>query len=526
MPLLSDENIREFIVNGFIIIKPNVKPSIHKEIDNLLRFITENEFLMGNNIMARIPLLWEILRCSKIDGALTSLLGKNYYITPHRAVHRNVPVENIPENIRTDENGPKLGKGSTAGSDWHQDAHSPLSKSRHHLIKSLIGFYFPHDTPEKMGPTRIQAGSHLFSHPGIPRNIIIPNFLNAGTFILLHFDIIHAAWINHSFKDRFMIKFVFTRTENPKNAEWNNKDLEWFPPKKTLTNFDHNKAWNFIWNWMQGSKLNLNISANNYNLLINMLNSDNQENRLNAIYSLANENHILKLADCILSLRGKNLHNRLLQKNEQGLTIPKDNINDYPRRWNERAILCDDASFALAAIGRPAVPMLIELVKNKDPWIIINGLFALGEIGPEAKIAIPTISNLLLHPLHQVVRQALEALENIQSDINLALSNIENLLMANNQNWKSPEVFRGWTGQDQVRLNAVSAINSCYKKTKNKSKLESILTKALKDENGYVAAVACECLLRMNTNSSIKFALNYLNDRRWDDTLLGGTKVY
>ena len=70
-----------------------------------------------------------------------------------------------------------------------------------------------------MGPTRIQAGSHLFSHPGIPRNIIIPNFLNAGTFILLHFDIIHAAWINHSFKDRFMIKFVFSRTENPKNAD-------------------------------------------------------------------------------------------------------------------------------------------------------------------------------------------------------------------------------------------------------------------------------------------------------------------
>ena len=81
MPLLSDENIREFIVNGFLIIKPNVEPSIHKEIDSLLRFITENEFLMGNNIMARIPLLWEILRCSKIDGAIKSLLGNNYYIT-------------------------------------------------------------------------------------------------------------------------------------------------------------------------------------------------------------------------------------------------------------------------------------------------------------------------------------------------------------------------------------------------------------------------------------------------------------
>ena len=83
-------------------------------------------------------------------------------------------------------------------------------------IKSLIGFYFPHDTPEEMGPTRIQAGSHLFSHPGIPRNIIIPNFINAGTFILLHFDIIHAAWINHSYKDRYMIKFVFSSTNNPK----------------------------------------------------------------------------------------------------------------------------------------------------------------------------------------------------------------------------------------------------------------------------------------------------------------------
>ena len=37
--------------------------------------------------------------------------------------------------------------------------------------------------------------------------------------------------------------------------------------------------------------------------------------------------------------------------------------------------------------------------------------------------AIPIISNVLLQPLYQVVRQALEALENIQSDIKLALSN-------------------------------------------------------------------------------------------------------
>ena len=71
----------------------------------------------------------------------------------------------------------------------------------------------------------------------------------------------------------------------PKSQNAYDKDLEWFPPKKTLTNLDHNKAWNFIWNWMRGSKFNKNVSINNHNLLINMLNSDNQENRLNAIYS-------------------------------------------------------------------------------------------------------------------------------------------------------------------------------------------------------------------------------------------------
>ena len=89
-----------------------------------------------------------------------------------------------------------------------------------------------------------------------------------------------------------------------------------------------------------------------------------------------------------------------------------------------------------------------DIINDEDPWVIIIGLFSLGEIGPDAKSAIPDICKLLHNPSQKVVRQSLEALENIQSNINLAIPQIEKLLFVSNPNWVNPEVLRGWTAQD------------------------------------------------------------------------------
>ena len=162
--LLSDEQVRSFIVNGMLVLMPEIDKSIHSKIHSLLAYSSQNESWHGNNLISRIPLTHKVLRSPIIHGALVSLAGPNYYLHPHRALHRSTPADELPDDINAKSNAPKMGQGSTAGSGWHQDAQSPLARARHHLPKFLIGFYFPHDTPQEMGPTRLVPGSLSLIH--------------------------------------------------------------------------------------------------------------------------------------------------------------------------------------------------------------------------------------------------------------------------------------------------------------------------------------------------------------------------
>ena len=91
--LLSDDQVREFIANGFLRLTPDVDPSVHVEVAALMRFAIEKESWYGNNILSRIPKMYRVLNCPVVHGALTSIAGPDYYLHPHRAVHVNRPVE-------------------------------------------------------------------------------------------------------------------------------------------------------------------------------------------------------------------------------------------------------------------------------------------------------------------------------------------------------------------------------------------------------------------------------------------------
>lgn len=54
-----------------------------------------------------------------------------------------------------------------------------------------------------------------------------------------------------------------------------------------------------------------------------------------------------------------------------------------------------DAADALVNIGSPAVSALIEALHNKDAWVPLNAVYALGSIGTEASSAIPDLIKLL-----------------------------------------------------------------------------------------------------------------------------------
>ena len=522
MKLLTDEQVRRFIVDGCIALKPDVDENVHSAINEKLRFATESEFPPGNNVLSRVPEIWQILRAPNIRGALTSLLGPNYYVHPHRAIHTSRPVEDKDVNYAADHNAPAMGKGSMAGSGWHQDAQSPLSRARHHTPKYLIAFYFPHYTPELMGPTRYQAGSYLFSEPHQPTGVVLPDHVAEGSFLLLHFDTVHAGWPNRTDLARYMIKIVFTRTEYPRIATWQNRDSEWQKPDSHQAEVNLEPAWEYIWHWMRGDEQ----KHTNGGIDFNALNSLDEEDRMRSVYHAVTDVDIQKLIGQIQGLADQGMHERRKAVDKEGKTIARDHVIGTERRWNERAIVFDDAAYALATSGEAAIEPLTELLQNPDAWVRINAVFALGEIGPVAHTAMPDIVKLLEDPHQQVVRQALDAIASIGEGMDCALAPMQRLLTKSNPNWQDAEVMRGWTGEDQVRLNAAFALLNGVNYDNDLKRIESILGEVLDDPNGYVPAVAVEALTRLGTTSSHATAIRYLQDRRWDDTLLGRVKPY
>ena len=526
--LLNDEQVREFIANGFLRLTPDVDASLHREVESLLRFAVEKEGGHGNNILSRVPKMHQVLNCPVVRGAVRSIAGPDYYLHPHRAVHSSTPVERADE-WSAEIDAPPMGKGSLAGSAWHQDAQSPLSRARHHLPRFLIGFYFPHETPVAMGPTRIQGGSHLFAQPVAPQGVVLED-IPAGTFFLVHFDMVHAGFPNRTDKTRYMVKFVFSRTRHPDGASWHNEAEHWQRPANCLAEFDVPAAWSYIWNWIRGAPQttsgNGNIGAAEKHVAA--FGSQDQELRLQSIYSAAGtgERQLALLEATLRQSAGQDKHRRTLAADANGQPLPRDDVRGFPRRWNERAVVMEDATYALAACQAAAIPRLEALLGQDDPWLQINAAFALGEIGPEAHRSVRMLTRLLDSPHQVVVRQVLDALAAIGCGLAPALPKIERLLTQTRLDWQEAQVMRGWSGEDQVRLNAAFVLLSALASGGNVDEIERIATAALGDKNGYVSAVATEILTRIGTPSAHASAIAFLAERRWDDTLMGRAKPF
>ena len=520
--LLDDERVREFIANGFLRLTPDVDGQTHQAVDALLRQACEHETWYGNNILARVPQMHAVLDCPVVRGALTSLLGEGYCLHPHRAVHTSTPLETREITASPETDAPPMGKGSAAGSGWHQDAQSPLSRARHHVPRYLIGFYFPHDVPVAMGPTRFQAGSHMYAQPVQPSGVVLDDIV-AGTFFLLHFDMVHAGFPNRTPRTRYMVKFVFARVGTPSAPSWNHAHPTWRRPAACLRSFDLPNTWAHIWRWMLGATAPPKEPRTGPATL-DQFDSLDQPSRLEAIYG---GGHTIKaLRDALLAHGGQRRHERLLAKDADGYTVPRDDVRGFPRRWNERAVVMEDAAYALAAQGAAAVPALTALLDHADPWLRINAAFALGELGPSAQDAASALAQRLDSPHQQEVRQALDALAAIGAGLAPALPRIERLLTCNNPDWQAPQVMRGWSGEDQVRLNAAFALLSGVAAGGNARAIEPIAQAALGDKNGYVSAVAVETLVRIGTPSAHAAALRFLTERRWDETLMGRAKPF
>src|SRR5690554_2231523 len=87
--LLTDEQMRQFITEGYLILRTDFSESFHENLCRQLKDVYEKEGNPGNNILPRIPALHNVFDHPTVRGALSSVLGPDDILHPHRHGHYN-----------------------------------------------------------------------------------------------------------------------------------------------------------------------------------------------------------------------------------------------------------------------------------------------------------------------------------------------------------------------------------------------------------------------------------------------------
>ena len=152
--LLTDEQMRQYIVDGYVMLEPSVPDELHETIRQKLTDVLEVGSNPGNNVLPRVPEMRHILYSPEVRGALISALGEGYIEHPHRYCHHLVPVTDPDPEPEV-----KL------AANCHQDSYTPLGRPRQHYSRFARIMYYPQDTPIELGPTHAIPGTQFHKQP-------------------------------------------------------------------------------------------------------------------------------------------------------------------------------------------------------------------------------------------------------------------------------------------------------------------------------------------------------------------------
>jgi HEAT repeat protein len=527
--LLSDGELQKFICDGFLVLKPQLPATLHEKAYEKLQWMLEEEYNPGNNILPRVPEMQQVLDAPEVRGALISVLGADYALHPHRFCHSNLPGEMTEE-------GPKVGAGSTSFVGWHQDSHSPLARPRHHYPRYAMLLYYPQDTPPELGPTQLIPGTQYnrsISDEERARGLQASGA--AGTCVLVHFDVVHGGSLNVGSYCRHMVKFVFARVSEPREPSWDHRAAGWQTPADKLNPHDQEVVWRRIWDWLCGqgrtaTRPTAAGEAGEIAQLINTLENGSLPARLAACNRLASLGEaaaasVHALVACFSGpepLRQNAIY-ALAAMGVPALPALVEHLAHADESlWNEGAFVVEDSAYALAAMGAMAVDVLAELVVHESEWVRINALFALGEIGAEAAACLPALRPALADSSHGVVRTALDAVGQMGPAACVLLPEIKARLHDERPEW-SELLRRDWSAADQVRVNASMAL---LRLGPGVDGIEEVLVGALGDRCGYVDGFAIEALLRIDSTTALRAALAHLYTHRWDDTMIRNVRTF
>lgn len=380
--LLRDDAIRRFITDGHVQVNAGLPAEFHRDLYGKIETVLEEEGNPGNNILPRIPEIQRVFDQPAVRGALTSLLGPGYLMHPHRYCHLNKP--------------------GSSGQQWHKDDYIFDHNVRHARCRWVMAFYYPQDVSEDMGPTGILPGKqHHNRISDYDASLSSESALGlcgpAGTVSIVNFDSWHRATENVSAKNRYMLKFQFTRSREPAGPAWSGRDGAWRPQRGE----ERSAVSEVVWNWMSGrdsggagangaSGANGPFGAFGANGTngpsidrdLSALDDPDEGVRLQAAYALGLQGG--KAVDALVE--------RLRATSEEAAlaTVPKNPAN--PTGGNPSEL---PAAYGLSAAGRPAVKRLEALLEDDAWWVRAASADVLGDIGLPASSARPALLRAL-----------------------------------------------------------------------------------------------------------------------------------
>ena len=460
-PQLTDEQMRDFIINGYVKIKTDFPPSFHQNIYEQLDAMFEHTGNLGNNVLPLIPEMQEVFDHPLVHGAMQGILGSDYVMHPHRYCHHNP-------------------QGSD-GQGFHKDTYEGDEQIRRHRCRWTMAFYYPQDVTEDMGPTAVLPGSQYYeTGESAHQQPDLSLCGEAGTVTIVHYDLWHRATPNSSDKKRYMLKFLFSRLDEPSAPTWNSEVADWHALSNGET-AEHPELWGSIWDWHYGQNGTANgVSHTEMDTLIKTLDSDNERERLNAAYRLGRIG-----AAAVPTL-------------QQMLHSPSDAIRQY-------------AGYALSLTGAPAVPTLIDALQATDDSVRGTAAYTIADMGKTAQAAMPALTRAAQDASEWVRRHATEGLGLIGQQVSdeMDLSETVDVLTTRLQD----DYY--W-----VRDNAARALAKLG--THAEPAIPTLIAQ-LEDENRYVRFHAALALKQIQTAEAQDALFNHLFASRWCALTTRGT---
>ena len=535
--LLNDEQIRHFIVNGYVNVTADVPTEIHETIydktDELfagaIDFQGDRQHNPLNNILPLVPELQVVLESPEVRGALTSILGNGYVMHPHRHCHPNFSGS-TPSGKENGEERLMM--------PLHKDGHAGGKRPRHRTPRWAILFYYPQPCLAEQGPTCIIPGTQYIrefmldaqrqrheahAEGGNGTRLLPENYVNRnlvpmsgelGTVWIMHFDMVHSFLQNYVPLNRYGMKFVFMRTEQPTAPSWNSETDLWQPPEINHVPYDAEILWTYMWNWMYG-KTDLYETA-----------------RVNGTRDVASLVADLKTGDTTARMKAASTLGfwRSLQvSNAQAVPALIDALDDSYEPVRRNAIyalgaigkpavepliealaaekeafdmepilhICD-AAHGLAAIGASAVPALITALEDERENVRASAAYALGEMGRAATDAVDALALLLTDESEEVRRHATSALGMIKVPAEKTV----------------PALVRVLEDREDTDL-AFFAAQALTRIGRDATEATPALREALMSESAYVRGFSSEALSRIGTAEALQALVPFLRTARW-----------